>query len=110
MKRFLQVALFSILSMTLAQAQSYPYRHDQYQHREYRNDYYYGERGRYYDHRDYDRNHHAGRSVAIIGGSAAAGAVIGAAAGHGQGAALGAIIGGVAGVVADQAVRSHDRR
>ena len=64
---------------------------------------YYGGR---YDDRD-DR--HAGRSFAIIGGSAAAGAAIGAAAGHGQGAAIGAIVGGVAGVVADQAVRHHDR-
>jgi hypothetical protein len=74
---------------------------------EYRNDYY---GGRYDDNRRYyERDNHAGRSVAIIGGSAAAGAALGAAAGHGQGAAIGAIIGGVAGVVADQAVRHHNR-
>ncbi len=53
---------------------------------------------------------HAGRSAAIVAGSAAAGAVIGAAAGHGEGAAIGAIVGGVAGVIADQAVRHHDYR
>jgi hypothetical protein len=67
-----------------------------------------GHYGGYDNHYYYDRDHHAARSFAIIGGSAAAGATIGAAAGHGQGAAIGAIIGGVAGVVADQAVRCHD--
>ena len=79
----------------------------------YRNGYY-GNNGYYgdqYDNRYYDdRDHHAGRSTAIIGGSAAAGAVLGAAAGQGKGAAIGAVIGGVAGVIADQAVRHHDRR
>ena len=67
---------------------------------------------RYYD-RDYyyDRDdHHAGRTAAIIGASAAAGAVIGGVAGHGQGAAVGALVGGIAGFVADQAVRHHDGR
>ena len=82
--------------------------------RSYRNGYY-GDQGyygngyqddRYY----YERNRHAGRSAAIIGGSAAAGAALGAAAGQGRGAAVGAIVGGIAGVVADQAVRHHDRR
>jgi hypothetical protein len=79
----------------------------------YRNGYY-GDRGyygnRYSDDRNYyERDRHAGRSTAIIGGSAVAGAVLGAAAGQGKGAAIGAIVGGVAGVVADQAVRHHDR-
>jgi hypothetical protein len=67
---------------------------------------YYG--GGYGDHYYYDRDHHAGRSAAIIGGSAVAGAAIGGAAGRGQGAAIGAVIGGVAGIVANQAVRHHD--
>jgi hypothetical protein len=72
---------------------------------------YYDNRGGYYDRAGYyDRDNHAGRSAAIIGGSAAAGAVIGAAAGHGQGAAIGAIIGGLGGFIADQSVRHHDRR
>ncbi|MGH9640191.1 MAG: hypothetical protein ACRD3Y_09030, partial [Bryobacteraceae bacterium] len=39
----------------------------------------------------YDRRGHDGRTAAIIGGSAAAGALIGAAAGHGQGAIIGAV-------------------
>lgn len=56
-----------------------------------------------------DSDGHTGRTAAIIGGSAAAGAVIGAAAGHGQGAAIGAVVGGVAGVIASQAVNHHDR-
>ena len=74
----------------------------------YGNNGYYGDRydNQYYD----DRDHHAGRSAAIIGGSAAAGAVLGAVAGQGKGAAIGAVIGGVAGLVADQAVRHHDSR
>ena len=64
----------------------------------------------YYDNGyDYDRNHN-GRTVAIIGGGAAAGAVIGAAVGHGQGAAIGALVGGVAGAIASTAANHHDRR
>ncbi len=67
--------------------------HDDRRDRAYRNDYYgdnrydgggYYDRG-YYDGGYYDRYHHDGRSVAIIGGSAAAGAVIGAAADQGRG-------------------------
>ena len=82
-----------------------PYDRGWHDRGDYRDNYYHGG----YDDRPYgDRDHHAGRSVAIIGGSAAAGAAIGAAAGHGQGAAIGAIVGGVAGVAADQAVRHHD--
>jgi hypothetical protein len=65
----------------------------------------------YYDGSGYSqRDLHAGRSAAIIAGSAGAGAVLGAAAGRGQGAAIGAIVGGIAGVIADQAVRRHDYR
>jgi len=51
---------------------------------------------------------HNGRTAAIIGGSAAAGAVIGAVAGHGQGAVIGAVIGGIAGSVASVAANHHD--
>lgn len=69
----------------------------------YANGYAYPQGGYYYS------DEHAGRTAAIIGGSAAAGAVIGAAAGHGQGAAIGAVVGGIAGVVASQAVNHHDR-
>ena len=82
-----------------------PYGQD-WRHRRDYHDGYYG--GRYDDRYYYQRNHHDGRSAAIIGGSAAVGAVLGAAAGQGRGAAIGAIVGGVAGVIADQAVRHHD--
>lgn len=64
----------------------------------------------YYDGSYGYRETRDGRSAAIIGGSAAAGALIGAAAGHGQGAVVGAVVGGIAGLIADQAVRHHDYR
>ena len=63
----------------------------------------------YYREGYYDRDDHAGRSAAIIVGGTAAGAAIGAAAGSGRGAAVGALIGAVGGVIAEQAVRHHDR-
>jgi hypothetical protein len=47
--------------------------------------------------------------VAIVGGSAAAGAVIGGLAGGGKGAALGAVVGGVGGLIVDRATRDRDR-
>ncbi|HMJ61821.1 MAG TPA: hypothetical protein VK493_08665 [Bryobacteraceae bacterium] len=119
MKRVFRIAVLSIFTLALtavatpAQAAEHGYYREQdYRHaryipndRYYDNHYYDNRRG-YYDHRD----NHAGRSAAIIGGSAAAGAVIGAAAGHGQGAAIGAVIGGIGGFIADQSVRHHDRR
>jgi outer membrane lipoprotein SlyB len=43
-----------------------------------------------------------GKSVAIVGGSAAAGAGIGALAGGGKGAGIGAIAGGAAGLIYDR--------
>jgi hypothetical protein len=49
------------------------------------------------------------KSVAIIAGSAGAGAAIGAIAGGGKGAAIGAIAGGVSGLVYDQATRKNTR-
>jgi hypothetical protein len=64
----------------------------------------------YYDSGYYDNRSHNGRTAAIIGGSAAAGAVIGAVVGHGQGAAIGAVVGGVAGAIASAAADHHDRR
>ncbi|HEY7305965.1 MAG TPA: hypothetical protein VH601_17705 [Bryobacteraceae bacterium] len=63
----------------------------------------------YDDNYYYDRQTHNGRTAAIIGGSAAAGAVIGAAVGHGQGAVIGAVIGGIAGTVASATADHHDR-
>ena len=50
----------------------------------------------------------AGTSAAIIGGSAAAGAVVGGIAGGGKGAAIGAVAGGIGGVVIDQATRPQN--
>jgi hypothetical protein len=57
---------------------------------------------------DYGRTHD-GRAAAIIGGGAAAGALIGAAADHGQGALIGAVIGGIAGVAVNAAADHHHR-
>lgn len=50
-----------------------------------------------------------GKSAAIIGGSAAAGAVFGALAGGGKGAAIGAVVGGLGGLIVNQATRDHHR-
>ena len=47
-----------------------------------------------------------GKSVAIVAGSAGAGAAIGALAGGGKGAAIGAVSGGVAGFIYDR-VTAH---
>lgn len=66
-------------------------------------------RGPVYDYGYSGYRSHNGRTAAIIGGSAAAGAVIGAAVGHGQGAVIGAVIGGLAGTVAGAAADQHDR-
>ena len=58
-----------------------------------------------------DRSRHHGRSkgksAAIVGGSAAAGAGIGAIAGGGKGAAIGAISGGGAGFIYDRLTHNH---
>jgi uncharacterized protein YcfJ len=129
MKRVFRIAVFSIFSLALtaiaipAQAADHGYyraqdnRHAQYVPSDRYQDRYNDNRRGDYDRRGYydrggyyDRDNHAGRSAAIIGGSAAAGAVTGAAAGHGQGAAIGAILGGIGGFIADQSVRHHDRR
>ena len=136
MKRGFQIAVLSILSFTIglgnltaqqlrpdyqhqaiqtsrAQNEQTSWRGDEHNNRSYYQRPYVDDRNYYgadYGGDDYDHgDHHSGRSVAIIGGSAAAGAFIGAAAGHEQGAVVGAVIGGIAGFVADEAVRHNDR-
>lgn len=58
------------------------------------------------DDRRYEDKRSTGESVAIIGGSAAAGAAIGGLAGGGKGAAIGALGGGAAGFVYDRLTRN----
>ena len=70
----------------------------------YRNDGY-----RNYGYSGYRDDRSAGKSAAIIGGSAAAGAVIGGLAGGGKGAAVGAVAGGVGGLIVDRTTRDRDR-
>jgi len=89
--------------------QGYRY-HNDYRdnHNDYRdNRYGYRDEGYRYDDRRYDR---AGRSVAVVGGSAAAGAVVGGIAGGGKGAAIGALIGGIGGLIIDKATDHHRNR
>ncbi len=50
-----------------------------------------------------------GHSVAIVGGSAGAGAAIGALAGGGKGAAIGALSGGTAGFIFDRLTANRNR-
>jgi hypothetical protein len=72
----------------------------------YRN---YDYRNNGYRNYDYRQERSAGKSAAIIGGSAAAGAVIGGLAGGGKGAAVGAVVGGIGGLVVDRTTRDQDR-
>jgi hypothetical protein len=81
-----------------------------YRNSGYRNDGYYGDYGyrdnRYYgDGYGYYGNRAAGRSAAIIGGSAATGAIIGGLAGGGKGAAIGAAVDGIGGLIFDRSTR-----
>jgi len=69
----------------------------------YRNDNYGGDDGYYRSRRS------PGRSAAIVGGSAAAGAIFGALAGGGKGAAIGAAVGGLGGLIFDQASKDRHR-
>jgi len=84
-----------------------------YQNRDaytYRNDSrYYGNDNRYYGNGYYRDYRSPGKSAAIIGGSAAAGAVVGAIAGGGKGAAIGAAVGGITGLIINQANKDHRR-
>lgn len=86
-----------------------------------RNDYensYYGDRDRgyrdyrddgYYGRDDYRYRRSPGRSAAIIGGSAAAGAAVGGIAAGGRGAAIGAAVGGIGGLIFDRATKKNRR-
>jgi hypothetical protein len=58
---------------------------------------------------DYRRERSVGKSAAIVGGSAAAGAVIGGLAGGGKGAAIGAAVGGVGGLIYDRSTTNRNR-
>ncbi|HTD24359.1 MAG TPA: hypothetical protein VK738_17005 [Terriglobales bacterium] len=55
----------------------------------------------------YQQHRSLGKSVLIVGGSAAAGAGIGALAGGGKGAGIGAIVGGLGGLIFDRATAHH---
>lgn len=77
------------------------YRNYEYRNNDYRNN-------DYWDY-GYRQDRSAGKSAAIIGGSAAAGAVIGGLAGGGKGAAVGAVVGGIGGLVVDRTTRDQDR-
>ena len=74
------------------------YGRNRYANNDYSNGGYYG---------DYRPERSAGQSAAIIGGSAAAGAVIGGLSGGTKGAIIGAAVGGVGGLVYDRATRDR---
>ena len=78
----------------------------------YRDDYYRNDRDRDGDRDDsyrFERARPFNHSAAIVGGSAAVGAIVGGLAGEGRGAAIGALSGGVAGFVSDRLTHNHDR-
>jgi hypothetical protein len=85
--------------------QTVQYRRPVYRDRDARNRTYRDSDYRDYRNEDYryeGERRSAGKSAAIIAGSAGAGAAIGGMAGGGKGAAIGAIVGGVAGTVYDR--------
>lgn len=95
---------------TVANRRSY-YRDDRAQRAPART---YNSRDRRYSNDNYRYNERGvrderstGKSVAIVGGSAAAGAAIGGIAGGGKGAALGAITGGTAGFIYDRLTKDR---
>lgn len=68
-----------------------------------------GYRDNHYRGDDYRFRRSPERSAAIVGGSAAAGAIFGALAGGGKGAAIGAAVGGIGGLIFDQSSRDRYR-
>jgi hypothetical protein len=83
------------------------YRDSAYRDRGYGNNGYNQYRdSRYYD--DYRSTRSAGESAAIIGGGAAAGAVVGGIAKGGKGALIGAAIGGIGGLIYDRVTKDKD--
>lgn len=66
--------------------------------------------GRYVDgYGDYRSTRSTGESAAIIGGSAAAGAVVGGLSGGKKGAIIGGAVGGVGGLIYDRATKNRQR-
>jgi len=80
------------------------YARDHFAGEGYRDDNYYGGDYGYYSQRSH------GKSAAIVGGTAAAGAIFGALAGGGKGAAIGAVVGGLGGLIFDQATKERHGR
>ena len=107
---FIHRALVASLLMTMVlgtlplQAQSRDYcrrNRDAYRQQAYYQQPVYAQPTNYRTHRS------LGKSVLIVGGSAAAGAAIGGLAGGGKGAGIGAIAGGLGGLIYDRATANH---
>jgi hypothetical protein len=81
--------------------------YDQYRNSSYNDSGYYNNG---YGYGDYPATRSAGQSAAIIGGSAAAGAVVGGLSGGKKGAIIGAAVGGVGGLIYDRTTRNDQRR
>jgi hypothetical protein len=80
-------------------------RYDRYQNNTYRDNGYYSD-----NYGDYRATRSPGKSAAIIGGSAAAGAAIGGLTQGVKGAAIGAAVGGVGGLIYDRTTRNNGNR